>query len=72
MPLYDYHCTGCEADFELLIRSDTVLECPHCHGARLERKLSLPARVAAGGGPRETGGAGETGGGCCGGACHNH
>jgi len=34
MPIYEYHCPACEADFELLVRSDTVPRCPQCgHGA---------------------------------------
>lgn len=40
MPLYDYHCPACRADFELLVRSDTVPACPHCHATQVERQLS--------------------------------
>ncbi|HXE57909.1 MAG TPA: zinc ribbon domain-containing protein [Gemmatimonadales bacterium] len=73
MPIYEYRCRDCGADFDLLVRSDTALACPRCGGASLERKMSLTARP---------GGAGETQpdlstlgpppGGCCGGACHCH
>ena len=72
MPIYDYRCEDCGTDFELLVRSDTTLECPRCHGARLERRLSLPAPAAAGGRQQGASGAGQSGGGCCGGSCHTH
>ncbi len=73
MPIYEYRCGSCGAEFDLLVRSDTVLACPACQGTRLDRKLSLTARPAAG---RTTGDFSQLGpppGGCCGGgACHNH
>jgi putative FmdB family regulatory protein len=43
MPLYDYHCPACKADFELLVRSSTVPACPHCASTALERQLSRPS-----------------------------
>jgi putative FmdB family regulatory protein len=43
MPLYDYRCTACEKQFELLVRSSTVPACPHCAGTALERQVSLTA-----------------------------
>ena len=43
MPIYDYHCTQCDKKFELLVRSTTVLACPHCGSAQLEKLVSMPA-----------------------------
>ncbi len=40
MPLYDYHCTACHADFELLVRSSTVPACPICAAEDLEKAVS--------------------------------
>lgn len=40
MPLYDYHCKACDAEFELLVRSTTVPACPHCGSADLQRAVS--------------------------------
>jgi putative FmdB family regulatory protein len=40
MPIYDYRCTACQAGFELLVRSDTVLACPQCRATALERAVS--------------------------------
>jgi len=40
MPLFDYHCTACQADFELLVRASTVPACPHCASTALEKCVS--------------------------------
>lgn len=42
MPIYEYRCQACENEFELLVRKDTVVACPACEGADLEKLLSLP------------------------------
>ena len=44
MPLYEYTCRKCQHTFEELVFGDETVECPQCHGARVERLLSLPAR----------------------------
>ena len=43
MPLYDYRCSACGQQFELLVRSSTVPACPHCAATALERLGSLTA-----------------------------
>lgn len=43
MPIYEYTCTSCGDDFELLVRHDTRVVCPRCASADIERRLSLPA-----------------------------
>lgn len=48
MPLYEYRCQDCQHGFELLVRESTTLECPACHGARLEKQLSVFAVGAEG------------------------
>jgi putative FmdB family regulatory protein len=40
MPLYDYSCTNCHAEFELLVRGGTAPVCPHCGAAELSRAVS--------------------------------
>lgn len=40
MPIYDYHCKGCTAEFELLVRSSTVPTCPTCGSTALEKTVS--------------------------------
>lgn len=51
MPLYEYTCAACAADFEQLVRSveeQRELRCPACGGKRVTRKLStFAARSAA-------------------------
>jgi putative FmdB family regulatory protein len=44
MPLYEYACRTCEHTFEALVFNGDTVECPECHGRRLERLLSVPAR----------------------------
>lgn len=41
MPLYEFRCQDCQHGFELLVRESTVLECPSCHSAELEKQLSV-------------------------------
>lgn len=40
MPMYEYRCKACEAEFELLVRSSTVPACPQCGAGDLERIVS--------------------------------
>lgn len=73
MPIYTYRCAACDAEFEQLVRSDTKVACPECHGRKLERLMSLTARPASTGKPADFSRLGPpAGGGCCGGACHSH
>lgn len=44
MPLYEYTCRKCEHTFEALVFDGEAVECPECHGKRVERLLSVPAR----------------------------
>ena len=43
MPLYDYHCTTCNVQFELLVRSTDVPACPTCGATGIERLISAIA-----------------------------
>jgi putative FmdB family regulatory protein len=42
MPIYEYRCTGCDHQFETLVRSGDTPVCPSCECGALERILSLP------------------------------
>lgn len=42
MPIHDYRCGSCGAEFERLVRSGDCPICPHCGSADLERLLSAP------------------------------
>lgn len=48
MPLYEYNCHDCTAEFELLVRSDEKPRCPECDSPKLEKLLSVPAAHTAG------------------------
>ncbi|MBK7261747.1 MAG: zinc ribbon domain-containing protein [Rubrivivax sp.] len=41
MPIYEYACQSCGNAFELLVRSDTRIECPSCHSSQLDKQLSV-------------------------------
>ena len=43
MPLFDYHCTACQADFELLVRSSDTPTCPQCGSTALDKTISKVA-----------------------------
>ena len=43
MPLYEYTCSKCRKDFELLVRGGQVPQCPHCGTKKLKRQMSVPA-----------------------------
>jgi putative FmdB family regulatory protein len=43
MPLYEYQCSHCRAEFELLVRGQEELACPHCQSPKLTKLLSVPA-----------------------------
>ncbi len=73
MPIFEYGCTSCGKDFELLVRSDTRIACPACGGEKLAKKLSLfashvarPAKLAP---PCHSGGHGCDLGRCGSGLC---
>ncbi len=44
MPLYEFACRTCEHTFEELVHNSEAVECPECHGRKVERLLSVPAR----------------------------
>jgi putative FmdB family regulatory protein len=47
MPIYEYLCNQCANEFEALVRSDTIPECPNCHSTKLEKMLSVFATAAS-------------------------
>lgn len=54
MPLYEYACLDCGAEFEkLVLRAGEAEEvrCPKCGSGRLEERISSFASVPSGGAP---------------------
>jgi putative FmdB family regulatory protein len=41
MPIYEYACQECGNEFEMLVRSSSVPDCPSCHSTALDKKLSV-------------------------------
>jgi putative FmdB family regulatory protein len=71
MPIYEYGCLACGAEFEKLVQSPRAVTCPSCESERVSRRLSLVA-VKTGGSPADGPSAAPRGGGCCGGGCGCH
>jgi putative FmdB family regulatory protein len=40
VPIFDFECRSCGAEFEALVLHNTVAECPSCKGRDLERRFS--------------------------------
>ncbi|MEE8410377.1 MAG: zinc ribbon domain-containing protein [Myxococcota bacterium] len=41
MPIYEYACRGCGRQFEAIVQSSTVPECPECKSTELDKQLSV-------------------------------
>jgi putative FmdB family regulatory protein len=42
MPMYEYHCPACDKQFEMLVRSSTVVACPHCGSTVVDKCVTAP------------------------------
>ena len=40
MPIFEYACKQCGAEFDALIQGAATVACPSCEGVELEKKLS--------------------------------
>ena len=54
MPLYEYHCPGCEESFEKLVRGgrkarEAAVSCPTCGQDSHRKQVTLVAAVGADG-----------------------
>jgi putative FmdB family regulatory protein len=73
MPIYEFHCATCGADFDQLVRVEDQPACPWCESTTLERKMSAAALPIAGGkGLSQAMPINRPAGGCCGGSCGCH
>ena len=49
MPLFEFQCSSCDSEFELLVAAKEKPDCPECNSKRLEKLMSASAgRVSAG------------------------
>ena len=77
MALYEYKCSDCEKQFELMrsmSAADDLAECPECGRTESRRLISNFASVTSGASTLSTNSAvmpvrKVSGGGCCGGGC---
>ncbi len=61
MPIYEYKCRKCGAEFEeLLRRADESVECPKCGSSELEKLFSKLGGVRGGNGSDDFGSSGPT------------
>ena len=70
MPIYEYSCRECGAEFEKFIAAQAAVACPACQSGRVIRRISLVGVKTA---SRSGGASTVTQGGCCGGGgcgCH--
>jgi len=47
MPIYEYACNNCGHEFEMLVRSGSVPDCPSCRSPELEKRLSVFAAAGS-------------------------
>ena len=40
MPIYEYHCSACGADFEALVFGQESVDCDKCGSSRIEKRVS--------------------------------
>ncbi len=67
MPIYEFICQDCQAEVELLVRSQDKPECPKCQSKRLERQLSVISSPTTSGSQSQPESCGLPR--CCGGGC---
>jgi len=42
MPIYEYRCCACDAQFETLVRGGEPIACPNCGSTALDKLVSAP------------------------------
>ena len=53
MPIFEYACKECGAEFDALIQGTATAACPSCESVELEKKLSSFAVAGRAAGERE-------------------
>ena len=72
MPIYEYICDDCKAQFEkIVINRQQEISCPKCSSKQATIQLSVFSAAVAGSSKSSPGGSGS-GGACCGGGCGCH
>ncbi|OGR05328.1 MAG: hypothetical protein A2511_01095 [Deltaproteobacteria bacterium RIFOXYD12_FULL_50_9] len=72
MPLFDFVCHSCGAEFEALVMGSSKPSCPKCQSPDLQKKMSTFAFRSGSGGSNVASAASSSGsscGSCAGGSC---
>ena len=73
MPIYEYICDDCQAEFEkIVINKRQEIACPKCASKKATIQLSVFSSATAGGSAKSFTPQSSGGGGCCGGGCACH
>jgi putative FmdB family regulatory protein len=74
MPIYEFHCSGCQKDSEILVRASDWkgTKCPHCGSTKLSKKFSVFAASGPGNGGEAPSCVAKGGCGCGRGGPHRH
>ena len=75
MPIYEYICDECNAQFEkIVINKQQEISCPKCASKKATIQLSVFATAGSNGSSSSSSGSSGSGGGgsCCGGGCGCH
>jgi putative FmdB family regulatory protein len=70
MPIYEYSCRECGAEFEKFIGGPATIACPSCQSERVMRLMSLVGVKSSGRFVSPSSSSMQ--GGCCGGGCGCH
>ena len=72
MPIYEYACLACGAEFEKLVQRPGPVVCASCESDRVSRRLSVVGVKVGGRASDPSAAPMGGGGGCCGGGCGCH
>lgn len=48
MPIFEYHCSKCDKDFEVLVFGKEKVACPTCNGKKVTKLLSTVSHKSDG------------------------
>ncbi len=55
MPMFDFHCSDCQKQFEELVIGNDLVECSSCGSSNVQRLVSAPSPLKTGAFPYKVG-----------------